>query len=170
MSEQPITIFACGEQLRGDDGAAAIATAVLPPCARGLAEVRRVHALEVEHLLELPPDQRVIVVDAVTGVPAGMLVCLELTELSQNVAVTRPHSSHQFPLDHMIRMAYLLGRPVHGTFLGIGGKDFELGDPLSEPVRHALPALRAAIAEEVERLAAEGRARPRVPHAQVTAP
>jgi len=166
----PITIFACGETLRGDDGAAALATQVLSPRARQLAEVRHVRALETDHLLVLPRDHRIIVVDAVTGIAPGLLVCLDLTELSERAAACRPHSTHELPLDQMIHMAYLLGRPVLGTFLGIGGADFALGAPLSAPVRHALPALRAAVSEEVERLAGDGRTHPRIPYLQAATP
>ena len=49
-------------------------------------------------------------------------------------------------------MAELLGAEIRGTFIGVGGIDFGYGRPLSDPVRRALPSLRAALAAEIELL------------------
>ena len=108
--------------------------------------------LAVEDLLALSPGSAAIVVDAVVGVEPGRLVSFDLAELPAQASRLRPHSTHQLPLDQVVGMAELLGAVVRGTFVGVGGLDFGYGQPLSEPVRHALPSLRAALTAEIERL------------------
>ena len=147
-----VTLFVCGEALRGDDGAASAAVSELPPQARLAVHVREVGALAVEDLLALSPGSAAIVVDAVVGVEPGRLVSFDLADLAAQAPGLRPRSTHQLPLDQVVGMAELLGAVVRGTFVGVGGLDFGYGRPLSEPVRHALPGLRAALTAEIERL------------------
>ena len=147
-----VTVFVCGQPLRGDDGAARAAVMELPPQARLAARIREVGELSVEDLLTLAPGSAAIVVDAVSGVEPGRLVSFELTELRTHAPGLAPRSTHQLPLDQVVGLAELLGADVRGTFIGVGGLDFGFGRPLSEPVRHALPSLRAALAAEIERL------------------
>ena len=52
-----------------------------------------------------------------------------------------------------LALADALGWRCRGTFLGVGARSFTLGEGLSGPVAAALPALTAAIEQEVEALA-----------------
>lgn len=147
-----VTLFVCGQPLRGDDGAARAAAMELPPQARLAARIRDVGELSVEDLLALAPGSAAIIVDAVSGVEPGRLVSFDLTDLGSHAPGLAPRSSHQLPLDQVVGMAELLGAEIRGTFIGVGGMDFGYGRPLSEPVRRALPSMRAALAAEIERL------------------
>lgn len=144
------TLFVCGEPLRGDDAAARTAVLGLPPRARLAVQLREVGELSVEDLLALTPGSAAIVVDTVVGVPAGRLVSFDLSDLPLRAVGIRPRSTHQLPLDQVVGMALLLGAGVRGSFIGVGGVDFGFGRPLSDPVRRALPDLRAALAAEIE--------------------
>jgi hydrogenase maturation protease len=155
-----VVIFACGEPLRGDDGAARLAVASLPPRARGAAAVHRVSQLEPEVLMALPPGLPVIVIDTVVGIDPGAVSAIDLEDLPDHARQVRPRSTHQLSLDQVIGLAGALGHPVAGVFLGIGGGRFEPGGPLSPEVSAAIPTLRAAIVEHVERLAADPPAGP----------
>ena len=101
-----------------------------------------------------------IVVDAVVGIPAGQLVCLDLDALPSEAAHLAPRSTHELPLDQVVGMAKLLGRRLEGTFLGIGGSQYELGSDTSAAVNRGLPGLRAALASEIERLSKPSGERP----------
>ena len=48
-----------------------------------------------------------------------------------------------------VALARALGWAGEGTFLGIGTTSFGLGEGLSDPVAAALPALTAAVEDEV---------------------
>jgi hydrogenase maturation protease len=156
MGAHRVVVFACGESLRGDDAAAHVAVAALPLAGRGYAEIRRIGQLEPQDLISLPSGTPVIVVDTVTGVAPGRLVQFDLVDIRAHAAAIRPRSTHQLPLDQVVGMSDVLGHPVTGVFLGVGGDCFGPGEPLSGHVQKALPALRAAIADEVERLSCLG--------------
>lgn len=156
-----VTLFVCGESLRGDDGAARAAVLRLPPQARLAVQLREVGELSVEDLLALAPGSAAIVVDAVVGVQPGRLVSFDLSDLPLRASGLRPRSTHQLPLDQVVGMAVLLGAEVRGSFIGVGGVDFGFGRPLSDPVRRALPGLRAALVAEIELLGGRGVSRRR---------
>ena len=147
-----VTVFACGETLRGDDGVAAAAVRSLPASIRALAEVRRVAALRPEDVMALPAGQHVLIVDAVVGPEPGDLVRLDLDALAFRAVPFRPGSSHQLPLAMVMGLAEALGSHHDGVFMGLAGSCFEPGAPLSEPVRRGLPVVRQAICDEVRRL------------------
>ena len=147
-----VTVFACGETLRGDDGMAAAAVRGLPASIRGLADVRRVAALRPEDVMDLPAGQRVLIVDAVVGPEPGDLVRLDLDALAFRAVPLRAGSSHQLPIAMVIGLAEALGSRHDGVFMGLAGSSFEPGAPLSGPVRRALPVVRQAICDEVRRL------------------
>ncbi len=149
-----IAVIVCGTSLRGDDGAAIEAVRDLPAAANRMMELRIVGQLEADLLLERGTEP-CVVVDTVVGVPPGSLVSLPLAEVAA-VGIDRvPHSSHSLGIGLAIQLAQtLLGRPVSGTFVGIGGVDFRADATLSEPVRAGVPALRAAVADAVSALAA----------------
>lgn len=169
-----ILVLACGEGRRGDDAAGFLAADLLrarltgpggggsagAPDAGGLAgasgraagiDVRAVGQLEPDHLLDLGPDDAVVVIDTVRGMPVGSIVRRPLADLAAGGPA--PRSSHMLPLrDVLALVATLRGRLPAGTFVGLGGAAFELGDDPSPLVRAALPAFVAAIVEEAERL------------------
>jgi hydrogenase maturation protease len=155
-------VLACGDELRGDDGVAAHAVRALPPEALAGAEVRIVDALQVEDLVALPQEARVVIVDAVAGPPAGQLVELDLAVLGSGGAgsggagqLESVASSHQLPLAEVLALAGLLrGQPLAGRFVGVGIRSVAFGSGLSEPVVAALPALTAAAARAVLQSAA----------------
>lgn len=147
-----VVVFACGDSLRGDDGAAHAAVRALPPRSRALAEIHEVGGLAVDQLLAVDAESQVIVVDAVAGVAPGSLVRFDLDALPAEAAHLTPRSTHELPLDQAVGMAQLLGRRVNGTFLGIGGLQYALGSGLSAPVSLGIARLRAALTAEIERL------------------
>ena len=150
----------CGEGLRGDDGAAIRAAALLPDDVRALADVLEVGQLSVETLLDVPDGAAVIVADAAVGIAAGEIVTLPLAHLARPAARGEsgavPASSHSLPPDQVVALAgEMRGSPPRGSFVGIGGAEFGFGERLSPAVEAGLPGFAAAIAAEVRRLAGE---------------
>jgi hydrogenase maturation protease len=156
IASAPVVVFACGESLRGDDGAAHAAVDAVPQRAIRDVSVRHVAALGPEDLASLSHDATSIIVDAVVGVPPGEIVKLDLVDLPLAPAV-HPTSSHQLPLDMIVGLAKLMGWRPRGVFLGVGGSDFAHGGALSPAVRRIVPALGDAIATEIERIRLEQR-------------
>jgi hydrogenase maturation protease len=147
-----VVVFACGEPLRGDDGAGPASVERLSAASMAMAEVRTCGSLSVEDLLALPDEDSVIVVDAVTGPAPGELVREPLADLDRVAAGWTPVSGHQLSLAATVALADALGWRCRGTFLGVGASSFGLGEGMSEPVMAALPALTTAIDDEVAAL------------------
>jgi hydrogenase maturation protease len=148
-----IPVLVCGTPLRGDDGAALAAVRELPEVVSRATDLRIVGQLDADLLLE-PGIEPCVVVDTVVGVPPGSLVRLSLTEVAEVGVGQLPHSSHSLGVGRAIRLAEtVLGRPLSGRFVGIGGVEFHADADLSEPVRDGLPALRDAVADAVAALA-----------------
>ena len=152
-----VRVLVCGNAERGDDAVAPAAMAALgPTLAREIAdriEVRPVGELRVEDLVDLPPGVRCLVVDAVAGIAPGEVVRLPLDALGAGPGFT-PRSSHQLPIDLVVGLAGVLrDRPVEGTFIGLAGRSFGYGTPISSVVRAALPPFVAAIECELRALA-----------------
>jgi hydrogenase maturation protease len=151
-----VPVLVCGTPLRGDDGAALAAVRDLPPTVSRCVDLRIVGQLEADLLLE-PGVEPCVVVDTVVGVPAGSLVSLSLAEVAEVGIGQVPHSSHSAGPGRAVRLAAaVLGRPLAGRFVGIGGVEFRAQADLSGPVRDALPGLRAAVADAVAALDARG--------------
>lgn len=148
-----VVVFACGEPLRGDDGSGPASVEGLSAAVRTVAEVRARPSLSAEDLLDLPPDAVAVVVDAVTGPPAGTIVREPLADLDIAAVPWTPLSGHQLPLVTTVGLARALGWHVRGTFLGVSARSFGLGEGLSEVVAAALPELTAAVELEVTALA-----------------
>jgi Ni,Fe-hydrogenase maturation factor len=150
-----VVVFACGDGDDGDASVAGLAVASLPPRTRSAADVRRVPALQAEHLLDLPDEQPVVVVDAIGGIEAGEIIEVDLGDVRRGAAAPGTCSCHRVALDSVIGLAaYLREAPFTGRFVGVG-----IGSPcpgevpgevLSAPVRAALPAFREAVAAAVE--------------------
>lgn len=154
----PVQLLVCGNDDRCDDGAAIWATLDLidglPPA--GLAEfgARMCGALDVEHLLEVPAGDMVVIADAAIGVRPGHVVTLTFDELLEQPHGPAPHSSHTLPIDQVIGIARALkGGSVDGLFVGLGGSEFGFGSVPSAVVRRALPEFAAAIQAAIQRLA-----------------
>jgi hydrogenase maturation protease len=154
---RPVRVLVCGERLRGDDAAALLAVGTLPPDVRALAEVIEVGQLSVEALLDVPEGMAVIVADAAVGVAAGETVTLPLADVARSTGSgATPASSHALPPDQVVAVAgEMRGSSLRGSFLGIGGAEFGLGERLSPAVAAGLAAFATAIAEEIRRLAAD---------------
>jgi hydrogenase maturation protease len=151
MSRIPVLV--CGTPLRGDDGAALEAVRELPHEVRGVADLRMIGQLDADLLVE-PGIEPCVVVDTVVGVPPGSLVSLPLSALAEVGIGAMPHSSHSLGIGRAVSLAQaILGRPMAGRFVGIGGADFRTDAGLSDPVAAGLPALRAAVSEAVIGLA-----------------
>jgi hydrogenase maturation protease len=154
-----VEVFICGSPDRGDDGAAMTACEAvrteLPPDVR----VRTVGQLDVDDLLAVPPQARVVIVDVATGLEPGAILELPLADLLENETV-RPRSSHALAVAGTVALAELIGqRPLHGRVVALGGTRFAMGDVLSGPVAAALPRFAAAIREAVEHARTDGAAR-----------
>ncbi len=160
--EAPVAVFACGELMRGDDGAAWRAVAGLSSAAREAATIWTIGQLQPEDLLDLVPGTAVIVVDVVTGIEPGRVIAFDLAELPFHAAAHPARSSHQMPLAQVVGLAAALGAEPKGTVIGVGAASFELGDALSDDVRAALPQLRSTISREIHRLGGRRDGRQRV--------
>lgn len=143
-------IAALGNALMGDDAAG---PAVLSELARRGAEqrarLREVGMAGVDLLLELESADTLILLDAMTGPDEPGTVRVFRGEEFFRYAESRGGGSHQPSLADTLRMAERLGmRLKHLALVGIAAAQFELGQPLSDEVRAAIP--RAA--DEAERL------------------
>jgi hydrogenase maturation protease len=154
-TDRPVTIFACGERRRGDDAVGfVIADAVREAFG---ARVRIVDdgMLDAGQLIELDDGEPCIVVDAVSGVAAGEIAVLPLTQLAR-AAIEREQrgrgptarSSHLVSIETALGLAErLLGEPVPGTFVGVGVGSCAFGAPLSAAVAAAVPRAVAAVSD-----------------------
>jgi hydrogenase maturation protease len=143
-------LLVCGNLDRCDDGAAIVAAEALLPSlreqGRRRVDVRRCGQLDIEDLLDVPPDTPLLIVDTAVGVPAGTIVTRTFDQLVDQPHGPAPHSSHALPIAQVVGVARQLADvPIDGLFVGIGGADFGFGESLSAPVRAALPEFIAAI-------------------------
>jgi hydrogenase maturation protease len=156
LAPPSVRLLVCGNADRGDDGAALSAVATLLPTLPASLlerlEVRRCGQLRVEDLLDVPAGE---VVDAAVGVPPGHVVTLPLADITSSLGSPAPRSSHELPIDQVLSLAGTLrtGGLPSGVFIGIGGRRFGYGRPLSRSVRLAMPGFQKAIASELARLA-----------------
>lgn len=153
-----VRLLVCGAADRGDDGVALAAAATLLPTLdgrqRAVLEVRRCGQLQPDDLLSLPDDTAALIVDAAHGVTPGSVVVVPLADLVAANDLPSPRSSRGRSIAQLLLAAAARrDAPLRGTFIGIGGRRFGFGQPLSRCVRAALPELRRAIAEEIDRLA-----------------
>jgi hydrogenase maturation protease len=158
LAPPSVRLLVCGNADRGDDGAAlsAIATLLpsLPAALLERLEVRRCGHLRVEDLTDVPQGEVAMVVDAAVGVPPGHVVTLPLRAIVADDTAPTPRSSHELPIDQVLGLASALrpGGLPDGSFVGIGGRRFGYGRPLSRSVRLNMTAFQAAIASELARL------------------
>ncbi len=158
LAPPSVRLLVCGNADRGDDGAAlsAIATLLpsLPSALLERLEVRRCGHLRVEDLMDVPAGEIALVVDAAVGVPPGHVVTLPIAQIVADPTAPTPRSSHELPIEQVLGLAQAMrpGGLPEGTFVGIGGRRFGYGRPLSRSVRLNLTKFQAAIATELARL------------------
>lgn len=159
LAPPSVRLLVCGNADRGDDGAALSAVATLlptlPTALLERLEVRRCGQLRVEDLLDITPGEVAVIVDAAVGVPPGHVVTMTIRDIASATGSPAPRSAHELPIDQVLGLAATLrtgGLPA-GTFIGIGGRRFGYGRPLSRSVRLAMPSFQATIASELARLA-----------------
>jgi hydrogenase maturation protease len=139
------TVFVCGDRHRRDDAAALRAADLLGQVVPEDVELRRVGQLGPDDLVAASSAGRCLVIDAVRGITPGTVIAMPLVELESGGPTSA--SSHALPLPTVIALADALGGDMsRGTFLGIGGEEFELGEGLTPRVEEALDAFVAAIA------------------------
>jgi hydrogenase maturation protease len=153
-----VTILACGEQMRGDDGVAAAVVEALPAVTRAMAEIRLVGQLMPDDLLGVRSP--IILLDAVHGPSAGTVVDMPLSALSKaHEAGISPASSHALPLHITLGIVDQLGCLPEGRLVGIAGERFELASDLSPAVREAVATCAGRLHHWVRVLAHGSRAR-----------
>jgi hydrogenase maturation protease len=158
VTHPSVRIVVCGNADRGDDGAALAAVAtLLPTLPRELLtrlEVRRCPELRVEDLVDLPHGSSCLILDAVVGLEPGEVVRVDLDALRER-DVFSARSSHQLPIVLVLGLAGVMRqRPIPGSFVGIAGRGFGFGSPLSRAVRSGMVAYRRMIESELRRLTA----------------
>jgi hydrogenase maturation protease len=147
----PVEILVCGSADRHDDGAPLAAIAGLQPRLGPGTHVRIVGQLDIDDLLAVPPDGRVVVLDAATGLRPGEIVELPLDGLIGRTDELRPRSSHALAFREVIGVATVIRRfPLPGRIVAIGGSRWTLGVGLSPRVARALPAFVDAVLRAVE--------------------
>jgi hydrogenase maturation protease len=131
-------VLACGNSLRGDDGAALHIARELQQ--GGCEPETRIH-FEQQWTPELAEAiseaDLVIFVDASVALAPGEIVCQSLNPIYKS---TR-RSSHQTTPASLLALAEELykARPARAFLMTIGGASFELSEELSEPVKKAIP-------------------------------
>lgn len=145
------TVLACGDASRGDDGAALAALERLPHRLPASIQLRACGLLEPGELVAALLSGPCLLLDSVHGVEPGSVVELPLARLLSGDDPI-PASSHALPMPIIIGLAEALGAPLgRGSFLGIGGASFGLGQPLSPAVEAGLDAYARAIADHLPR-------------------
>jgi hydrogenase maturation protease len=140
------TVLVCGDVARGDDGVGPAVADRLARSGCADARIKRVGQLQAEDLIEALAHGPCIVVDAVRGVAPGQVVELPLRRLTSATAAVVPASTHALPVEVAVRLAEALGANVdQGTFVGVGGRSFELGAGLSPEAAQGIEAAAAAI-------------------------
>lgn len=155
-----VRVLVCGHAEHGDDGAALSAVAtILPTLDRAVLarlEIRRCGRLRVEDLRDLPAGALALLVDTASGIPPGQVTTVPLGRVGLDPVAPAPRAAREDHLGDVLERirAERPGGLPEGSFVGIGGRRFGVGRPLSRSVRLNLPAFRAAIAAEAERLSA----------------
>ena len=136
------TVICLGNDLRGDDAAGPLAAERLRE--RGVAAVVESPDRLVD-LFEGRDD--VVIVDAVrSGAPAGTVHRLDAASAPLPPELASP-STHLFGLSDAVELARAMGRlPAAIRVIGIEGRSFGHGEPLSPEVEAAVDAVVAELA------------------------
>jgi hydrogenase maturation protease len=152
-----IHLLICGSPDRGDDGAPLLAAARIRRSLPTDVRLKVVGQLDIDHLLSIPRNGGVVIVDAATGLRSGAVVELPLGGFVDRAGAIRPRSSHALEIPEVVAVADMIrGQPLPGRIVAIGTRSFGLGTALSASVSRAIPALSQAILEAIDhvRLAA----------------
>jgi hydrogenase maturation protease len=158
LAPPTVRLLVCGNADRGDDGAALSAVATLlpalPTAMLERLEVRRCGHLRPEDLLDVRAGEVCIVVDAAMGIAPGHVVTMPLGTVTGDTSTPTPRSSHELPIDGVFDEARARrpGGLPEGSFVGIGGRRFGYGRPLSRSVRLNMHVFQEAIAAELARV------------------
>lgn len=152
-----LRILVCGDADRGDNAAPLIAIGrLLPTLPRQVldqVEVRRREQLDIADLLDLGDGEACVLVDTAAGPEPGEIVTVALTDLASGERSPSPRSLHVVTIrEALASVAASRGGLPHGSFVGIGGRSFGFGVPLSIPVRTSLPDFATTIGTEIARL------------------
>jgi hydrogenase maturation protease len=140
-------VVGVGSVLRGDDGVAigAIPRIAADPRCAGVTAVAR-HQLTPELAELVAAADRFILVDADAVAAPGTVVVRRLTPTGGGEPLT-----HHVAPEGLLALAQLLyGHAPPAWTVSVGLVSIELGDPLSEPVEAALPAVTDAVARLLE--------------------
>lgn len=153
MPAVAVEVLVCGSPDRGDDGAPLAAAAVLRQDLPDDVRVRTVGQLDIDDLLAVSADARLVIVDAAVGIRPGQIVELPLNGLVGRDDRLRPRSSHALAFPEVIGLAEVMrGRPMRGLIVAVGGRAFGLGAAFSPRVARAIPALVAAVRDAIRRV------------------
>ena len=132
-----ILIVGYGNPLRGDDALGEVAATDLDGLFRHdeRVEVRAVHQLTPDLAETLAGFGTVILVDARRGAPAGEIVVEEVRAAEGSAS---PFSHYVTPAELLALASVLYGASPRLFLVGITGASFDVGQPLSSPVRAAL--------------------------------
>ncbi|HEX7473117.1 MAG TPA: hydrogenase maturation protease [Candidatus Limnocylindrales bacterium] len=148
-----VEILICGSSDRGDDGAPILACELLRAALPKDVRLRTVGMLDIDDLLSIGKGAGVVIVDAATGIDAGVVVELPLSGPSGLGTIVQPRSSHALAIPEVVGLAEMIrGRPLDGRIVAIGGSQFGLGRALSKPVALALPTLARTVLEAIDRV------------------
>jgi hydrogenase maturation protease len=131
-------VLACGNSLRGDDGAA---VHIVRELQQGGCEPETLIHLEQQWTPELAEPiseaDLVIFVDGSVALAPGEIACQQLNPIYKSTEGL----SHQTTPASLLALAEELYRshPARAFLLTIGGASFELSEELSEPVKKAIP-------------------------------
>lgn len=145
-----ILIVGYGNPLRGDDALGEVAATQLA----GQfghdehVQVLVVHQLTPELAETMAAYDAVIFVDARRRAPAGEVVVEEVRSAAGSAS---PFSHYVTPAELLALVRSLYGASPRLFLAGITGATFDVGQPLSRPVRDALPRLNETVAELVRR-------------------
>lgn len=140
-----ILMIGYGNPLRGDDALGQIAAEYLAQ-RYGDDEsihIQSVHQLTPELAEKVADYDLVIFIDTHDSEPAGKLYVQEVEPASD--AITRSFSHYVTPGELLLLANSLYGSAPKMLLVGITGTQFDVGQPLSVPVRAALPLLYDAI-------------------------
>jgi len=129
-------VIGIGNRLRGDDGIGPIVVDLLRAGHRDAIDTTVVAGDLSDLAMRWVAGQTVVIVDAmVSGRDPGTVIVFDGPTLSGSDQLL---SSHGIGLADAIALARAIGRlPRSLTIVGIEGRAFEPGDPVSEPVRAA---------------------------------
>ncbi|CAA7625611.1 hydrogenase maturation protease [Magnetospirillum sp. UT-4] len=145
-----ILVIGIGHPYRGDDGVGPMVAERL--AATGVNAVA--HHGEGAELMELWQGlERVVVVDATSGGGAPGTVRAWDAVAEKLPAALFPKGSHLFGLAEAVEMSRLLGRLPGGMMvLGVEGRHFAMGAPMSPEVAAAAERLVAGLSSDSEGL------------------